>query len=383
MRTDSISIALGLPGLAVLDVGDRDPIRVLARFREEEATCPRCGRRTWQVHQWHRQVKRDLTACGRQVEIQLLKRRFRCRRCRKVFTEPDPVCGSRRRSTRRWRQLLGRRARWSTVRAVAREERVSEGLVQRSWVELHTPPPARHQAPRFLGIDGFCVSRPHKMWSGFWDLEERAPVAVVPGERQRDVQVVLDGLARPERVEAVVIDLAEAYRQAVRMALPEAAVVADKFHVIALAGRALRKGRRERRQPGNAAWLMDRGVERLRPEEQARLGRALAGQPELANGWVLKEELRALYRCGSPAAAGQHLDHWLEAARQSRLPSFRRVAGTLEKWRDEVLNYWRFPLTNAFVEGKHNRVKVVKRQAYGYRNDAVFRLRILNLIHTY
>ena len=382
MRTDCINIALGLPGLAVLDVRDGNPIQVLARFREEEATCPRCGRRTWQVHQRHRQVKRDLAACGRQVEILLLKRRFHCRRCRKVFTEPDPLCGLRRRSTRRWRRFLGRRARWSTVRAVAREEQVSEGLVQRSWVELHTPPPARHQAPRFLGIDGFCVSRPHKMWSGFWDLEERMSVALVPGERQRDVQAVLDGLARPERVEAVVIDLAEAYRQAVRMALPEAAVVADKFHVIALAGRALRKGRRERRQPGNVAWLMDRGVERLRSEEQVRLCRALVGQPELANGWALKEELRALYRCGSPAAAAQHLDHWLEAARQSRLPSFRRVAGTLEKWRDEVLNYWRFPLTNAFVEGKHNRVKVAKRQAYGYRNDKVFRLRILNLIHT-
>jgi transposase len=383
VHTDLIRISLGLPGLAVLDVHDGTPIQVLARFRDEEATCPGCGRRTWQVHEWHRQVKRDLTACGRQVEILLLKRRFRCRRCRKVFTEPDPLCGLRRRSTRRWRQLLGCRARWSTVRAVAREEQVSEGLVQRSWVELHTPPPAPHQAPRFLGIDGFCVSRPHKMWSGFWDLEERAPVAVVPGERQRDVQAVLDGLARPERVEAVVIDLAEAYRQAVRMALPETAVVADKFHVIALAGRALRQGRRERRQPGNVAWLMDRAVERLGPGERARLGRALAEQPELANGWVLKEELRALYRCGSQATAARHLDHWVLAARQSSLPSFRRVAGTLEKWRDETLNYWRFPLTNAFVEGKHNRVKVAKRQAYGYRNDEVFRLRILNLIHTY
>lgn len=382
MPTDGINISLGLPGLAVLGTEDGDPIRVSARFRDEEATCPRCYRSTWQVHQWHPQVKRDLTACGRTVEILLWKRRFHCRRCGKVFTEPDPVCGPRRRSTRRWRHHLGWRARWSTVRAVAREEGVSEGLVQRSWLELHTPPPARHQAPRFLGIDGFCLARPHKMWTGFWDLEERAPVELVPGERQRDVQAVLDRLARPERVQAVVIDLAEASRQAIRMALPQAAIVADKFHVIALAGRALRQGRRERRQPGNIAWLMDRGVERLRPAEQLRLGRALAGQPDLAEGWVLKEELRALYRCRAPDAAARALDRWLLAAGQSRLPAFHRVARTLEKWREEVLNYWRFPLTNAFVEGKHNRVKVLKRRAYGYRNGKVFRLRILNLIHT-
>lgn len=222
MPTDDVSISLGLPGLAVLGVEDGDPIRVRARFREE-ATCPCCLRPTWQVHQWHRQVKRDLTACGRPVEIVLRKRRFRCRRCHKVFTEPDPVCGARRRSSRRWRQHLGRRARYSTVRAV-------------------------------------------------------------------------------------VIDLAE--------------------------------------------------------------------------GWVLKEELRALYRCSAPEAAARSPDCWLLAARRSRLPAFRRVAGTLEKWREEVLNNWRFPFTNAFVEGKHNRVKVLKRRAYGYRNDAVFRQRILNLVHT-
>jgi transposase len=58
------------------------------------------------------------------------------------------------------------------------------------------------------------------------------------------------------------------------------------------------------------------------------------------------------------------------------------VAGTLGRWHAEVLNYWRYPITNAMVEGKHNRVKVLKRRAYGYRNDRNFMLRILNLIHT-
>ena len=47
-----------------------------------------------------------------------------------------------------------------------------------------------------------------------------------------------------------------------------------------------------------------------------------------------------------------------------------------------MLNYWHFPLTNALVEGKHNRLKVLKRRAYGYRNDRTFLLRILNLVHT-
>ena len=54
----------------------------------------------------------------------------------------------------------------------------------------------------------------------------------------------------------------------------------------------------------------------------------------------------------------------------------------LKKWQKEVLNYWQYPITNALVEGKHNRIKTLKRRAYGYRNDRSFLLRVLSLIHT-
>ncbi len=60
-----------------------------------------------------------------------------------------------------------------------------------------------------------------------------------------------------------------------------------------------------------------------------------------------------------------------------------RTAGTLHRWHREILNYWQHPITNAVVEGKHNRVKVLKRRAYGYRNQQTFLLRILSLIHSY
>ena len=98
MQDNCITIQLRLPGVKVLDVKEeRHWIEVLAQYRTEEAECPRCGRSTWQVHQWHLQQKRDARLWKKVVYLALLKRRFRCRRCRKVFMEPDPVCGARRR----------------------------------------------------------------------------------------------------------------------------------------------------------------------------------------------------------------------------------------------------------------------------------------------
>lgn len=390
MHKDSITIRLRLPGLVVLGVKEwQDSIEVVARYSNGEAICPRCGHSTWQVHQWRQQRKRDAKVWGKAMWLLLWKRRFRCRVCRKVFTEPDPACGRYRRTTRRLRREVAQQAREASVRAVARWQEVSEGLVQRSWRENH-PPPARYGAPRYLGVDGFCVARPRRMWTGLWDLEEGKPLTAVAGEGQGDLGPALEALARPEAVQALSMDLHEPYRQAVHLVLPWAAIVADKFHIVALANRALREVRQGRRQRGNLPWLLDRGVERLKADDKQRLVEELARQPQLAEAWALKEGLRSLYGSGSREEAVAGLDTWLEAARDSGLPSFQRLAGTLTRWREEVLNYWRFPITNALVEGKHNRLKVLKRRAYGYRNSSTFLLRacpersegFLNLVHT-
>jgi transposase len=130
------------------------------------------------------------------------------------------------------------------------------------------------------------------------------------------------------------------------------------------------------------AWLMHRNVERLRPEEGERLAQALTGDPVLATAWRLKEGLNAVYRKRTREAAAAALASWQVEASNSTLRPFQRSAATLRRWQEEVLNYWDYPITNAMVEGKHNRVKVLKRRAYGYRNDRTFSLRILNLFHT-
>ena len=383
MSTNAITVELRLTGLVVLDAAEHaDRIEVAAEYGNEEATCPRCGRSTWQVHARRKQRKRDAELWGKPVWVSIWKRRFRCRACHQVFTEDDPVCGRRRRTTLRLREQTAREAQEASVRAVSRWHNVSEGLVQRSWVEAYgavAPPSKQHV---LLGVDGFCVRRPGVMWTGLWDLESRAPVAVMKGERRVDIQRLLERHADRKTVKAVAMDLAEANRQAVQMVLPEAKIVADKFHVVALVHRALQEVRGGRRLPGNTAWLMHRNVEHLSQADADRLAAELGENPALKTAWLLKEGLRGVYRCGTKEKAEPELEAWIGEARRSSLTPFQRAAKTLKKWSTEILNYWDYPITNAMVEGKHNRVKVLKRRAYGYRNDQTFSLRILNLFHT-
>lgn len=383
MYTETITVELGLPGMRVLEAAESDKRLDLAvEYASEEAVCPRCGRSTWRVHQRRKQRKKDLDHWGKPVWIYLWKRRFRCRPCRYVFTEEDPACGRRRRTTRRLRKKAAHEALEATVSAVARWHGVSEGLVQRSWLEFYGQVEAPAKPHVLLGLDGFCVRRPGVMWTGLWDLQTRRPVAVMKGERKADIQKLLERHADRHTVKAVAMDLSEANRQAVHTVLPDSVVVADKFHVIALVHRSLREVRGGRRLPGNTAWLMHRNVERLSQADAERLAQELGPSPDLRTAWLLKEGLREVYRSRSKEQAETRLDAWLEEASRSGLKAFQRTARTLQDWREEVLNYWDYSITNAMVEGKHNRVKVLKRRAYGYRNDRTFSLRILNLFHT-
>ena len=383
MSTNAITVELRLAGLVVLDLAEHpDRLEVATEYGNEEATCPRCGRSTWQVHERRKQRKRDAELWGKPVWLYIWRRRFRCRACHQVFTEDDPVCGRRRRTTRRLREEAAREAQEASVRAVSRWHGVSEGLVQRSWLETYGVTLAPSRPHVLLGVDAFCVRRPGVMWTGLWDLQTRSAVAVMKGERRVDVQRLLERHADRASVKAVAMDLAEANRQAVHMVLPAAKIVADKFHVVSLVHRALQEVRGGRRLPGNAAWLMHRNVERLRSEEGERLAQALTADPQLATAWRLKEGLNSVYRKRSKELAAAALTAWQADAAESGLRPFQRTATTLQKWRQEILNFWDCPITTAMVEGKHNRVKVLKRRAYGYRNDRTFSLRILNLFHT-
>lgn len=328
LHQDAITVQLGLEGMVVLDVAERpDRIDIATAYASEAAVCSRCGRRWGKV-----------------------------------------------------RAAVARQAQEASVRAVARWHGVSEGLVQRSWLESYAAPSPAARPHVFLGLDGFCVRKPGVMWSGLWDLQTRRPVAVIPGVTQARVQRLLERHLERDKVKAVVTDLSDANRQAIQMALPQAEVVADKFHVIGLGHQALLEVRGGRRLRGTA-WLLHRNLERLRPEEARRLADALGEDAALREAWLLKEGLRRVYRARTREQAQAALRAWLGEASPSGLRPFQRMARTLAKWREEVLNYWRYPLTNAMVEGKHNRVKVLKRRAYGYRNDRRFSLSTLNCFH--
>jgi transposase len=190
----------------------------------------------------------------------------------------------------------------------------------------------------------------------------------------------------------VSIDPSEAYRQAIRTALPDARSVCDRFHLVRGANTALDAVRRERQREARArrpkgtrrsgqhvSWRpeLDRARhrllkarERLTSRDRRRLATLFTRDPVIAEAWGLKEAFRHIYQAADRDEAEQRLDTFLAAVDRAALPEFDSFAKGLRQWRTELLAYFDEPTTNGYAEGVINKVKVIKRRAYGCPRSA-------------
>jgi len=139
--------------------------------------------------------------------------------------------------------------------------------------------------------------------------------------------------------------------------------------------RGSRKDKRKDLFKGRYTLL--KGTERLADWEKGKLNQLFHCYPELRRAWTFKESFRAWYGETNRSRAEEGLGLLEERIASDSLPEFKRLLHTFANWREEILNYFDYPITNGFVEGKNNRIKTIKRMAYGYRNLENFRLRIL------
>jgi transposase len=196
------------------------------------------------------------------------------------------------------------------------------------------------------------------------------------------------------RIEAVAIDMSPAYIEAVCTQLPEAAIVFDHFHVIKLFNEKLSDLRRDLYREATdqlhkdvlkgTRWLLLKNPDNLNPDrkEAERLQEALRLNQPLAIAYYMKEELRLLWNKDDKDEAETFLADWINRATLSGVRVLIKFAKTLAAHRTGILAYYDHPISTASLEGTNNKIKTMKRQAYGFRDQEFFKLRILAIHET-
>lgn len=243
-----------------------------------------------------------------------------------------------------------------------------------------------------LAIDEISIGHGHRYLTVVLDLVSGAVVFIGEGKGADALTPFRTRLkAAHAKVEAIATDMSPAYIAAVRENLPKASHVFDHFHVVKLFNDRLSDFRRESQREAEGPlgktvlkgtrWLIPKNPENLnegkgertRPEEALRIN-----QPPAA-AYSMKEESRHFWEQGSLAAATRFLDDWCDRAEASGVSVLRKMADTFRTHRTGLPNYHRCPISTGRLEGVNNKIKTLQRQAYGYRDQEFFRLRIYSI----
>ena len=332
----------------------------------------------------------------KRVTIVLPVPRIECLSCGAVRQVEIPFAKERRRHTRSFERYVLELSRLMTISDVARHLGVGWDLVKeilkRDLLRRFSKPKLRDL--RLLAIDEISLRRGFSLMTVVMDLESGAVVHVVEGRSLKALEPFLRKVRRSgARVEAVAVDFAGAYSLAVTTCLPKAALVYDRFHVMKLMNTKLSQLRHDvwREAVGmqkkvlkGTRWLLLKGPAKLSEErrERERLEEALRLNRPLAVGYYLKEELRELWEQEDKTAAAAFLTDWIQRASTAGIRLLRTMAATLAGHRSGLLAWYDHPISTGPLEGTNNKIKVMKRMAYGYRDMEFFKLKILALHET-
>lgn len=326
------------------------------------------------------------------VTLHLRVPKLHCSQCRRYFMAPIPGVLPKKRATEQFRrEVFHLHQGGLTQKNLSVTHRIATATVERwyqDFVAYRVKELQGRLCPLVLGIDEHFFSRKQGYATTFVDLKNHKVFDVVLGRSETALKSFLEKLPGRERVRVVVMDLSETYRAIVRNYFPNAMIVADRFHVIRLLNLHFLKlwqtldpeGRKNRA----LLSLMRRHAWNLKPEQIPKLENYFTQIPGLKEVYDFKQDLtRILLR--------KHLNHqdvknlipqflWhLNECLQSPWESLQTFGKTLHSWIEPIVRMWRFTKTNGITEGLHNKMEMISRRAFGFRNFNNYRLRVIAL----
>ncbi len=363
----------------------------------DDCRCPICGGREVSArgHVWRR--FRSLPIGCRMTAVVLAIPRVECLKCSVVRQVKVAFADPRRSYTKAFERYVLELSRSMTIRDVGRHLNISWDLVKeiqkRDLTRRYAKPKLKHL--RALAIDEIAVAKGHRYLTVVMDLESGAVVFVGDGKGADALKPFWKRL-RPSgaKIQAVAMDMSGGYQAAVRLNLPKAKIVFDHFHVIKLFNEKLSNLRRALYRQATdvehkevlkgTRWLLLKNAENLdeKKDEKKRLKEALALNEPLAIAYYMKEDLRRFWEQPGKSFATTFLDGWIRRATASGVKALQEMAKTLAAHRSGLLAYYDVMISSGPMEGTNNKIKTMKRQAYGFRDLAFFKLKILAIHET-
>ena len=319
--------------------------------------------------------------------------RVECHKCKVVRQIRLGFANPKVRHTQAFARHVLDLSRLMTLQDVAKHLGISWHTVkevQKAYLKKRFSKP-RLKGLKHLAIDEISVGHGQRYLTVVLDISSGAVVFVGKGRGTAALEPFWRRL-RPSgaKIKAVAMDMSAAYIKAVRDNLPKSAIVFDHFHIIKLFNEKLSDLRRELYHDATARqkkvlkgsrWLLLKNPDNLdgKKNEERRLKAALKLNEPLSTAYYLKEDLRQLWKQAGKRQAGKHLTQWRRKAEASGVAILMRFSDFLKKHRRGILAWYDYRISTGPLEGTNNKIKTMQRQAYGYRDEEFYMLKIYAL----
>lgn len=363
--------------------------------KQRLSVCPKCGNRHLVKNGYRIRDFLGLPIGGRKVILRMKVQRYKCRNgsCDYDQQEHIPFATGSRSYTRRFAKYAVDLLRGMTLQDVANHLGVTWDTVK----DIHSNYLRRHYSPPSLegveniGIDEFAVKKGRLYKTIVVDLDTGRIVYVGDGKGADALDRFWKRCRRHHvQIRHVATDLSSAFISSVMENCPGAVHVFDHFHVVKLMNERLddirknvfhmeRNVNRRKVIKGTRYLLLANGEDIFDKRHKTRLENALAMNEPLSKAYYLKERLREIWSQANREQAEAVLDDWVKQAGESKIPQLQRMAATLLAHKRGILAWYECHISTGKVEGINNKIKVMKRNAYGFRDERYFKLRLYAL----
>jgi transposase len=353
--------------------------------------CHGCGKRASGVHSWIQRKVRDLSiGPAMMVWVTCRYRKVLCPSCQAVHIEDLELFHPYLRVTTRLARFVYGLCKVMTVTEVAKHLGLNWKTVKKIdkyYLEQDFGQPD-YSKLRILAVDEISIRKGQQYLTVVLDYLTGRIVFVGKDRKARTLKRFFNRLSigQRKRIEAVAMDMWDPFIKALKKKLPNAKIVFDLFHVVAGFGRVIDKVRNsEYRKASKQDKAVFKGAKYLllknrknvrRQDHRQQLKELLELNEVLSTVYILKEKLKHIWTYRSRTWAAKALDNWCALARSLKHPSVTKFARTLERYRYGILNHCEYPIHTGKIEGVNNKIKVIKRKAYGFHDQRYFALKI-------
>jgi transposase len=364
-----------------------DSIVIELRRTGKTGVCPYCKRRSSNIKDCHVRKVRDLDILSTKVYIEFEEHRINCS-CGYVGVESLSFIRKNSRCTKRLEEKVGLFCRVMSIKDVAKEHNLDWTTIKNIDKEYarRTIKDLRYAKPKRIGVDEIAYQKGQKYLTIVRDVDKKCVIWIGYDRKEETLNSFFNHLGerKSRKILVAVIDMWDPYIASI-LTHTNADIVFDKFHISKKINEALDKVRRkefaqadkqERMNMKRKRFLILSRNKRLNDEKRETLRDLLSINKNLYSAYVIKEQILDVFDEKNTHTAQKRIDQWIKNVTDSGIEQFTPVIKTLKRYMYGVINYFKHRLTNAASEGFNNKINIIKRRAYGFKDLEYFMLKI-------